>query len=88
MVLEPDLCLDCGSDDRVKHGCSRAGKQRYQYRNSECHRRTFIQSYAYRDYVPEVEWQIADRALNGSGIWDTTRVFKISPTTVIETLGS
>lgn len=86
MVLEPVLCPDCGSDDVVKHGCSGAGKQRYKCRNSECHRRTFIRTYAYRAYVPEVKQQIADMALNGSGIRDTARVLKISPTTVIETL--
>ncbi|MEO1070220.1 MAG: IS1-like element transposase [Cyanobacteria bacterium J06638_6] len=30
--------------------------------------------------------QIADMAVNGSGIRDTARVLKISPTTVIEEL--
>lgn len=86
MVLEPVLCPDCGSDDVVKHGCSGAGKQRYKCRNSECQRSTFIQAYGYRGYLPEVQQQIADMALNGSGIRDTARVLRISPTTVIEVL--
>jgi insertion element IS1 protein InsB len=43
-------------------------------------------SYVYRGYLPEVKQQIADMALNDSGIRDTARVLKISPTTVIETL--
>ncbi|MBD3886830.1 IS1 family transposase [Phormidium tenue FACHB-886] len=86
MVLEPVLCPDCGSDDVVKHGRSEAGKQRYKCRNSECRRSTFIQAYGYRGYLPEVKQQIADMALNGSGIRDTARVLRTSPTTVIEEL--
>ncbi len=35
-------------------------------------------------YLPEVKQQICDMAINGSGIRDTARVLKISPTTVIE----
>ncbi len=86
MVLEAVLCPDCGSDDVVKHGPSAAGKQRYKCRNADCCRCTFIQRYSYRAYEPEVQAQIAEMALNGSGIRDTARVLKISPTTVIEHL--
>jgi transposase-like protein len=86
MVLEPILCPECGSNDVVKHGRSQAGKQRYKCRNSKCQRSTFIQSYAYRGYLPEVKQQITEMAMNGSGIRDTARVLKISPTTVIEAL--
>lgn len=86
MVLEPILCPDCGSDDVVKHGFSSAGKSRYKCRNADCARCTFIRSYTYRAYQPEVQSQIHDMALNGSGIRDTARVLKISPTTVIEHL--
>jgi transposase-like protein len=86
MVLEPVLCPTCGSSDVVKHGQSGEGKQRYKCRNSECSRCTFIGHYAYRGYLLEVKQQIADMALNGSGIRDTARVLKISRTTVTETL--
>lgn len=86
MVLESVLCPDCGSDDVVKHGLSGAGKQRYKCRNQACPRSTFICTYAYRGYLPEVKQQIGEMALNGSGIRDTARVLKISPTTVIESL--
>jgi transposase-like protein len=86
MVLEPVLCPTCGSDDVVKHGQSETGKQRYKCRNRECNRSTFIRNYAYRGYLPEVKQQIVDMAVNGSGIRDTARVLKISPTTVIEAL--
>jgi transposase-like protein len=86
MVLEPILCPTCGSSDVVKHGQSGEGKQRYKCRNSQCSRATFIRDYRYRGYRPEVKRQIADMAVNGSGIRDTARVLKISRTTVIETL--
>jgi len=84
--LEPVLCPTCGSDDVVKHGQSQSGKQRYKCRNRNCKRSTFIHDYAYRGYLPDVKRQIVDMALNGSGIRDTARVLKISPTTVIEEL--
>ncbi len=86
MVLEPVLCPSCGSEDVVKHGQSRAGRQRYKCRNSGCSRCTFIRDYRYRGYLPEVKQQITEMAVNGSGIRDTARVLKISPTTVIENL--
>lgn len=86
MVLEPIVCPGCGSSDVVKHGQSAEGKQRYKCRNAECSRCTFIQTYAYRGYLPEVKRQISDMAVNGSGIRDTARVLKISRTTVSQTL--
>jgi transposase-like protein len=70
----------------VNHGQSDEGKPRYRCRNVDCSRCTFIRHDAYRGYLPEVKQQIADLTLNGSGIRDTARVFKMSPTTVIETL--
>ena len=45
-----------------------------------------MRDYIYRGYLPDVKQQIADMAVNGSGIRDTARVLKISPTTVIEAL--
>jgi insertion element IS1 protein InsB len=86
MVLEPIQCPDCQSVDVVKHGRSAAGKQRYCCRNWECSRRSFILNFSYRGRLPQVKAQISDMAINGSGIRDTARVLKISPTTVIETL--
>jgi len=86
MVLEPVHCPNCDSTNIVKNGTSAAGKQRYCCRNSECHRRSFILNFTYRGYLPQVKQQISDMAVNGSGIRDTARVLKISPTTVIEEL--
>jgi transposase-like protein len=85
MVLEPVLCPDCGGNDVVKHGQSGEGKQRYKCRNLECGLCTFIREYTYRGYSAEVKNQIADMAVNGSGIRDTARVLQISRTAVIET---
>ena len=86
MSLEPILCPCCQSDDIVKYGQSGEGKQRYQCRNSDCSRRTFILDYSYRAYLPEVKEQILDMTMNSSGIRDTARVLRISPITVIETI--
>jgi transposase-like protein len=36
--------------------------------------------------LPEIKQHIIDMSLNGSGIRDTARVLKISPTTVIHEL--
>lgn len=86
MVLEPVLCPGCGSEDVVKNGKSNEGKQRYLCRQPDCRRRSFIRDYSYRGYLPSIKQQIADMVVNGSGIRDTARVLKISPTTVIEEL--
>ncbi|KAM3105486.1 IS1-like element transposase [Phormidesmis sp. 146-33] len=86
MVLEPICCPSCNSTNIVKNGKSEEGKQRYRCRNHQCSRRSFIREYTYRGYLPEVKQQISDMAVNGSGIRDTARVLKISPTTVIEEL--
>ena len=38
---------------------------------------------AYNGHLPEVKEHVVAMALNGSGIRDTARVLKISPTTVM-----
>jgi len=86
MAVELVVCPSCKGEDVVKHRQSNEGNQHYRCRNLDCPGCTFIRHYAYRGYLPEVKQQIADRALNGSGIRDTARVLKISPTPVIETL--
>lgn len=86
MVLEPVCCPSGSSTNVVKNGKSDEGKQRYRCRNADCSRRSFIREDSYRGYLPEVKQQISDMAVNGSGIRDTARVLKISPTTVIEEL--
>jgi insertion element IS1 protein InsB len=49
-------------------------------------RRIFLLQYHDRGRVPEIRRQVIDMAINGSGIRDTARVLRISPTTVIAVL--
>jgi insertion element IS1 protein InsB len=86
MVVEPVPCPSCQSIDVYRHGRSAEGKSRYRCLNRDCQRSTFILNYSYNGHLPEVKQQVVDMALNGSGIRDTARVLKISPSTVIETL--
>ncbi|PSN13009.1 hypothetical protein C7293_17755 [filamentous cyanobacterium CCT1] len=68
MVLEPICCPNCHAANVVKNGKSAEGKQRYRCRNAECTRVSFILHYSYRGYWPEVKQQIADMAVDSSGI--------------------
>jgi insertion element IS1 protein InsB len=86
MVLEPVSCPTCQSIDVFRHGRSAEGKSRYRCLNPNCERNTFILDYSYQGRLPKVKTQIVEMALNGSGIRDTARVLKISPSTVIQEL--
>ena len=65
--------------------CTRASREEtaplelYSYRS-------FVLDPAYKGRLPQIKEQVLDMALNGSGIRDTARVLKISPTTVINEL--
>lgn len=86
MVLVPVRCPYCQSDQVIKGGQTETGKQRYRCQQPDCSRRSFVLEPAYNGRLPEIKAQIVDMALNGSGIRDTARVLKISPTTVINEL--
>jgi transposase-like protein len=86
MVLIPVLCPHCQSDQVIRGGKTKAGKQRYKCQNSNCTHYSFQLDLIYKGRSPEVKEQIIDMALNGSGIRDTARVLKISTTTVINEL--
>jgi insertion element IS1 protein InsB len=45
--------------------------------------RSFVLDPVYKGRLPQIKEQVIDMALNGSGIRDTARVLKISPTTGI-----
>jgi hypothetical protein len=51
--------------------------------NTACPHYSFQLDLLYRGRAPAIKEQIVDMSLNGSGIRDTARVLKISPTTVI-----
>ena len=86
MLFNVIVCPSCQSTNIGGHGCSAEGKTRYQCRKTECKRCTFILNDTYQGYLPEVKEKITDMAMNGSGIRDTARVLKISPSTVINEL--
>jgi len=70
----------------MKVGKQANGTQRYRCQNGQCARRIFLLQYQDRGRMPEIRRQVVDMALNGSGIRDTARVLRISPTTVIAVL--
>ena len=80
------LCLTCKSNQVVKFGLNRQGKQRYKCHNENCSRNTFILDYENKGYLPEIKKQIIEMALNGSGVRDTSRVLGISMNTVLSEL--
>ena len=86
MVYVPVQCPHCQSTEVIKAGKQANGTQRYQCQNGQCARRIFLLQYQDRGRIPEIRRQVVDMALNGSGIRDTARVLRISPTTVIAVL--
>src|SRR6266850_3222176 len=86
MVSIPVPCPHCQSTEVIKAGKQANGAQRYQCQNDRCERRIFLLQYQDRGRAPEVRRQVVDMAINGSGIRDTARVLRISPTTVIAVL--
>src|ERR1043166_6431294 len=86
MVNVPVECPYCHSTEVIKAGKKANGTQRYQCQNGRCARRIFLLQYHDRGRIPEIRRQVVDMALNGSGIRDTARVLRISPTTVIAVL--
>ena len=83
MVYVPVQCPYCQSTEVIKAGKQSNGAQRYRCKNGQCQRRIFLFPYQDRGRTPAIRCQVVDLALNGSGIRDTARVLRISPTTVI-----
>ena len=86
MVLIAVSCPYCQNDHIIKGGKTETGKQRYRCQSTDCPRCSFVLDPAYKGCMPEIKQQVIDMSLNGSGIRDTARVLKISPTTVINEL--
>ena len=86
MVSVPVQCPSCHSMAVIRAGKQSNGAQRYQCQNGQCARRIFLLQYQDRGRALEIRRQVVDMALNGSGIRDTARVLRISPTTVIAVL--
>jgi insertion element IS1 protein InsB len=86
MVTPVLHCSHCHGTDIVRHGTTRQGKQRSRCRACPERGRTFLLEYAYAGQSPAVKRQSVDRAMNASGIRDTARVWRVSPTTVSKEL--
>jgi transposase-like protein len=87
MIIQVLHCPYCQGTDIVRHGATSEGKQRYRCRECRFGRgRTFLLEYTYTGQSPEVKQQIVDMAMNASGVRDTARVLRISPTTVLKEL--
>src|SRR5713101_5020703 len=86
MVYVPVQCPYCQSTEVIKAGKQANGAQRYRCTNGQCGRRIFLLHYQDRGRLPAVRRQVVDMAVNGSGIRDTARALRISPTTVIAVL--
>src|SRR5215471_9251788 len=86
MVLVPVTCPYCHSDQVIKGGQTETGQQRYRCQQTTCAHRSFVLEPTYNGRLPQVKEHIIAMALNGSGIRDTARVLKISPTTVLNEL--
>ena len=86
MVSVPVPCPYCQSTEVIKAGKQANGTQRYRCHNEHCVRRIFLLQYQDSGRIPEIRRQVVAMAINGSGIRDTARVLRISPTTVIAVL--
>jgi transposase-like protein len=86
MVLVPVACPYCHSDHVIKGGKTATGEQRYRCQQIDCSHRSFVLDPVDKGRLPQIKEQVLDMALNGSGIRDTARVLKISPTPVINEL--
>lgn len=85
MAMIEVSCPQCHGVRVRKQGRTAQGKPRFLCQNDSCSR-SFILDYSYQACRPGVKEQISEMALNGSGIRDTSRVLKISVTTVISEL--
>ena len=84
MILQVLHCPHCQGTDIVRHGTTRQGTPRYRCREGRGH--TLLLDYSYAGQSPEIKEQIVEMAMKASGVRDTARVLKISPTTVIKEL--
>ena len=84
MAVIKVVCVHCVTTDGVvKNGKAPSGIQRYLCRNCK---QSFQLEFVYNANKPGAHERIVDMAMNGSGVRDTSRVLRISPTTVISHL--
>ena len=76
----------CHSDHVIKGGKTKTGKPRYTCAPPDCPRYALQLKLTYIGRWPAVKEHIVDMRRNGSGMRDTTRGLKNSPTTVMHEL--
>jgi len=84
MVVEPIHCPACQGTDVVKHGKTSDGKQRFRCQHATCPGGTCRREYVYQGRIPTVKRQMIDRSLKARGMRDIARVWRVSPTTVMQ----
>jgi hypothetical protein len=83
MVRVPVTC-PYGHSDQVLHGGhTETGPQRSRGQQTTCAHRSFVLEPADNGRLPQVKDHMSAMALNGRGLRETTRVWKISPTPVM-----
>jgi transposase-like protein len=86
MVTQVLHCPHCHGTDMVRHGTTRHGTQRSRCRVCPDRGRTFLLDEAYAGPSPDVKRQSVEMALHASGLRETARVWRVSPTTVMKDL--
>ena len=83
MVVEPIHCPTCQGTEVVKHGKTSDGKPRVRCQDATCPGVTFLRAYVYQGCLPSVKRQMVDMSLKASGMRESARVWRVSPTTVM-----
>lgn len=74
------ICANC-SNKIVKHGTTKAGKQRYKCKNCN---KTVVAYYSYNACLPEINSRIILYIKEGLGIRSIARILKIATTTLLK----
>ena len=83
MVRMPVRCPHCHSDHIITGGQTTTGQQRSKCAPPDCPRDALQLALTSKGRLPAINEHIVAMRLHGSGIRDTVRVLKISPTTVM-----
>ena len=82
-LLTRDLSLTTLAANVVQRGKTDAGHQRYRCQSPDCSYQSFLFGPAYRGRLSEINQQVLEKSLNGSGVRAAGRVLNVSTITVI-----
>jgi transposase-like protein len=82
-LLTRDLSLTTLAANVVQRGKTDTGNQRYQCQSPDCSYQSFLFGPAYRGRLSEINQQVLEKSLNGSGVRAAGRVLNMSIMTVI-----